>query len=434
MLVVSAEDAGRLYKDFYSFLSSCGIDAVKTDAQVAHLRYLSDGVDTQQFMLDELASAPDRSALLPAYLEAWSVNHLRHFSARAISCMSQVPAIMFGAQLVADAPPTAMRNSDDFFPHQPDAHPWHVFCNAHNARLTRLLNVAPDWDMFQTAHPWAGFHSAARCVSGGPVAITDVPGRHDVGLLRQMTAVTPRGNTVVLVPDTAGRSTAVYTAYHEPVLLKVATYHGMAGTGTSILGVFNCTPRRAAEMVCLADFPGADDRPDVAYLIRSHRTGQVAAPAAALDCVSAAPPLVHVDLDVAGWDVLSAVPVSSFTLPEQHGAGPATVRVANLGLVGKMTGSAAVESSAALVDGTGRVRVEVALRALGMLGVYISDLALRDLDADLFAVVDGRPVPRYCVAASAACPDVLEIDVARAWRESAQPGWDNGLVVDVVIR
>jgi hypothetical protein len=31
LTAVAKEDVGRFYNDFYSFLSSCGIDAVKTE-------------------------------------------------------------------------------------------------------------------------------------------------------------------------------------------------------------------------------------------------------------------------------------------------------------------------------------------------------------------------------------------------------------------
>ena len=51
-LVAAAEDAQRMYDDFYRFLSSVGVDAVKTDAQ---------------FFLDMLLHAPDRRALITEY-------------------------------------------------------------------------------------------------------------------------------------------------------------------------------------------------------------------------------------------------------------------------------------------------------------------------------------------------------------------------------
>lgn len=157
MTVVSAVDAKRMYDDFYSFLQSCGIDAVKTDAQ---------------FFLDEIDTASARRSLTSTYLDVWQSAHLRHFSATAISCMSQTPSILFPYQLPNHTPPIPVRNSDDFFPDVEESHPWHIFCNAHNALMAQHLNVLPDWDMFQTDHKWAGFHASARAISGGPIYVT----------------------------------------------------------------------------------------------------------------------------------------------------------------------------------------------------------------------------------------------------------------------
>ena len=70
---IDPDDIMRWYNDFYSFLSSSGIDSVKTDAQ---------------FMLDDLQSAKDRRRMIRAYQDAWSIANLRHLSARAISCIS----------------------------------------------------------------------------------------------------------------------------------------------------------------------------------------------------------------------------------------------------------------------------------------------------------------------------------------------------------
>src|SRR5271163_4632165 len=89
---------------------------------------------------------------------------------------------IFHSFLHTTTPRIMLRNSDDFFPDIPSSHPWHVFCNAHNALLVQHLNVLPDWDMFQTSHPYSGFHAAARCISGGPIYITDSPGQHNVSL------------------------------------------------------------------------------------------------------------------------------------------------------------------------------------------------------------------------------------------------------------
>jgi len=179
-----------------------------------------------QFMLDTLVSAEARRDLIPAYLDAWTIATLRHFGVKAISCMSQTPQILFHSQLPQNSPPILVRNSDDFFPEVPASHPWHVWTNSHNALFTQHLNLLPDWDMFQTVHEYSGFHAAARCVSGGPIYITDVPGQHDFALINQMTGTTPRGKTVIFRPSVVGKTLDQYNGYEDDNLLLVGTYHG----------------------------------------------------------------------------------------------------------------------------------------------------------------------------------------------------------------
>jgi len=152
-------------------------------------------------MLDLLDDTPDRRDFINTYQSAWTQAHLRHLAGRAISCMSMIPQILHHQFLPTNTPRIMLRNSDDFFPDVPSSHPWHVFANAHNALYVQHLNVLPDWDMFQTSHPYSGFHAAARCVSGGPIYITDYPGEHDVKLIHEMTARSPRGETIILRPS-----------------------------------------------------------------------------------------------------------------------------------------------------------------------------------------------------------------------------------------
>ncbi|KAF2140819.1 glycoside hydrolase family 36 protein [Aplosporella prunicola CBS 121167] len=413
MLVVDEQDVHRLYQDFYSFLESAGIDSVKTDAQ---------------FFLDELDTAPERRRLIKTYQDAWSINILRHFSAKAISCMSQVPQILFHSQMPTNKPRLMVRNSDDFFPEVPASHPWHIFCNAYNALFTQHLNVLPDWDMFQTSHPWATFHGAARCVSGGPIYITDVPGQHDVDLIRQMTANTPRGDTVILRPDVIGKTIDAYAGYDEHQLLKIGTYVGRAQTGTGILGVFNTTQRRLTELLTLDQFPGTEFG---TYVVRSHRTGQTSSPFSRQSTA-----FVHVDIAVQSWEILSAVPVGSYELPRLsgHGSGSPKVDVAVLGLLGKMTGSAAIVNTDSYVEREGgrHLRVWTSLKALGTYGLWISDLENRNLETDFLALLFGQPISLGCVAKN---ENVLEIDLARAWKENDQKaGWSNEVAIEVIIR
>lgn len=402
--VVAAEDAQRMYNDFYAFLSSVGIDSAKTDAQ---------------FFLDMLLHAPDRRALITQYQDAWTLAHLRHFSSRAISCMSQSPQLLFHSQLPTKKPRLLVRNSDDFFPEIPASHPWHIFCNAHNSLLTQHLNVLPDWDMFQTSHPWAGFHAAARAVSGGPIYFTDYPGQHDIKLIHQMTAQTPRGKTVILRPHTVGKSTDPYNAYDSQAVLKISTYVGFARSGTGILGLFNVAGQALSEFIHLESFPGTEEGE---YVISSFRTGTFSKP------VKRSQPqaMVGVDLKVQGWEILTAHPLHAFTVSGK----PVSVSV--LGLLGKMTGSAALSGQDIYVEENGRLRFWVQLKALGVLGLYISDLEARSVEENFIVLISGKPVKAETVKVKG---KVLEIDVERAWKESGEkPGWSNEVSLEVFMK
>jgi hypothetical protein len=342
MTVVAKDDVDKFYDDFYRFLSDCGIDAVKTDAQ---------------FMTDTWVSAKVRRELIHKYLDAWTISALRHFSIKAISCMSQTPQNLFYSQLPRNRPAMLVRNSDDFFPEIPASHPWHVWTNAHNTLFTQHLNILPDWDMFQTVHDYSGFHAAARCVSGGPIYITDVPGKHDIDLINQMTGPTPRGKTVIFRPSVLGKSIDQYVGYDDNSLLKVGAYHGQAVTGTPILGVFNISTRALTDIIPLDRFPGVLG--SMHYIVRAHSTGAITKPVQTTDPASK----LTVALGVRGWDIFSAYPLSIF-----HTEAKGKVYLANLGLVGKMTGSAAVLRTDFELMQNGRMFMDTTVKALGVLG------------------------------------------------------------------
>ncbi|KAK4152541.1 glycoside hydrolase [Chaetomidium leptoderma] len=424
--VVAGEDIQTFYNDFYRFLSSCSINGVKTDAQ---------------YMLDTLPSPPARRALTKPYLDAWTLASLRHFSNRVIACMALTPPLLFHTHLPhTTRPQTVCRNSDDYFPSAaPDdddddddeaaAHPWHVWTNAHNALLTQHLNVVPDWDMFQTVHDYAGFHAAARCVSGGPVCITDVEGEHDLALLRQITGVTPRGKTVVFRPDVVGR--AIMDGYYvgfggSPLLplLKVGAYHGRAALGTGIVGVFNVSSPAAegplavtTEVIPLARFPGVLAGEGRRYVVRAHGSGRVSPPLE----VGAPASMLTVSLGARGYDVLCSYPLTAVASRTRG-----EVLLANLGLVGKMTGCAAVVRTVFEARGNGRMLVGATLKALGVLGIYISVLPELSIGDDFMVTIQGQPVPPHTVSVNKQDGHVLDVDVETAWEEMAlESGWAN---------
>ena len=318
--------------------------------------------------------------------------------------------------------------SPDFFPDVPASHPWHIFCNAHNSLLTQHLNLLPDWDMFQTSHPWASFHGAARCISGGPVYITDEPDKHDVDLIQQMTAVTPRGNTVIMRPS-IGKSTQHYTKYADDRLVRIGSYAGTYRGGTGLLGVFNVSTSPLTEIVRIKEFPGV--LPDREYIVRAHSTGKTTG-VQRVDRES----LVDVSVPVQGWEILAAHPLQSLHRPSSSASsGSQLVKIGTLGLLGKMTGAAAVLSSAAETEATsGRVHLSVVLKVLGVLGIYIFPLPELSISNDFIVLVLGRVIPQHTVRKATDAANVLEIDVERAWTEMGlDAGWSNEVHVEIYI-
>ena len=138
--------------------------------------------------------------------------------------------------------------------------------------------------------------------------------------------------------------------------------------------------------------------------------------------------MLGLELGVQGWDILSAYALRSFTVKEKK------VQVAMMGLLGKMTGSAAVSGLDMYVESNGRLRIWVSLKALGTMGLYVSDLAKRDIDQQLMIMIFGKPISRDCVRDSARDENVLEIDVDKAWKDSGEEaGWSNEVSVEVFI-
>ena len=408
LTVVTGDEIQRLFEDFYTFLSNAGIDGVKTDAQM---------------MLDLVADPEDRRTIIQAYQDAWNLVGLENFQNKMISCMSHTPDIIFHSLLPSSRPAITLRNSDDFWPNIPDSHTWHVFVNAHNALFTQYLNVLPDWDMFQTTHEFASFHAAARCVSGGPIYITDEPGKHDFDLIKQMTAETVHGSTIILRPSCLARAatSSIYISNAEPRLLKIANYHGRATTGTGILGLFNCTKGPLLDMVRLDDFRGI--REDQRYIIRSFTSGQ-SSDYMTLDSELSS---IMIDLAVRGWDILTSYPVWSFSRDDK------TIDFALLGLVEKMSGAAALLEYGIDPNQGQRCKISVVLKALGVLGkchpdlqnagligqgIYISDLDKRTVEDDFIIMISESIIPITTVGIAG---NVLQIDLEAAWKSIDEP-------------
>ncbi|KAK4197111.1 family 36 putative glycoside hydrolase [Triangularia verruculosa] len=375
MTTVDGNDAERLYDDFYKFLADAGVDGVK--------------VDTQSF-LDYGEHADDRLALTTAYQDAWRLASLKYFGGRAIACMAQIP--------------------------QTISHSWHIFCNAHNALLMQHFHLLPDWDMFQTKHQFSRFHAAARCVSGGPIYITDAPDEHDLDLIEQMTARTPDGRLIVLRTEKLGRTVDMYSSHSETQFLQIRAAHREA----VITAVFNLQGEPRTKLISLGSVHTSGD--EGGYLFRTHSSGRVvrhpASPANAdLDLA-----MMELRLEAHDCDIITRYPVHRFQQTE----------VAVMGLLGKMSGAAAVISATyTMLPETSEVQVDVQLRALGTLGVYVS-VDSQPLAGPVRMSVGGGII--FGIGTSRVSdPFVHEFDLEETWSDRSHSGKGGAQVLVTLI-
>lgn len=120
-----------------------------------------------------------------------------------------------------------MRASDDFYPRDPVSHTIHIAAVAYNSVFLGEI-MLPDWDMFHSLHPAAEYHGSARAISGGPVYVSDAPGKHNFDLLKKL--VLPDGS--ILRARLPGRPTkdclfsdpardGVRSASHKELILLI---------------------------------------------------------------------------------------------------------------------------------------------------------------------------------------------------------------------
>jgi hypothetical protein len=226
----------------------------------------------------------------------------------------------------------------------------------------------------------------------------------------------------------------------DPFLTDVT---GRAVTGTSIMGVFNISARPLTDLIPLSRFPGVLS--SMTYIVRAHSSGKVTVPLKTDSSAS----LLAVSLDVRGHEILCAYPLSRF-YSETRG----DFSLANLGLLGKMTGCAAVLSSTSDLLENGRMLLETTVKTLGVLGklgshtrrqdgwltsflpldvgLYISCLPELSIEGNFMVTIQGQAVPPKTVSISKVEERVLEVDIETAWKEMGlDSGWANEVAVKI---
>ncbi len=153
--LVPAPEAARAFAfwdAWHTELRNAGVDFVKVDCQSG----------LPQFWMHERAIG-DVARNAHSALEA-SVG--KHFDGTVINCMGMA------TENVWHRTSAVTRNSDDFFPKDPNSFIEHALQNAYNAYYHAPF-MWLDWDMWWTQHENAAVHAMMRAVSGGPVYVSD---------------------------------------------------------------------------------------------------------------------------------------------------------------------------------------------------------------------------------------------------------------------
>ncbi|MEM6821670.1 MAG: Sip1-related alpha-galactosidase, partial [Verrucomicrobiota bacterium] len=214
--LVHPTDIQRFYQDFYRYLRSCGIDMTKVDNQ-AMLQDFTEGI------LPQVQTQV-------SYQEALQGASAHHFNGNLLHCMCNTSDIGFHMSSA-----NLWRNSDDFYPKKnSDAQARHIHSNAFNNVFSQTFSI-PDWDMFQTYHATGAYHAAARSISGGPIYVSDKPGKQNFALLKKLCLDDGR---VLRCPQPAlpSEDRLFTNCLKESKLLKITNRNGDHG----VLGLFHC--------------------------------------------------------------------------------------------------------------------------------------------------------------------------------------------------
>nr|GLL20413.1 probable galactinol--sucrose galactosyltransferase 6 isoform X2 [Ipomoea trifida] len=207
----------KFYNDFHGYLASAGVDGLKVDVQC---------------ILETLgAGHGGRVEITQQYHQALDASVANNFPDNGcIACMSHSTDALYCSKQTA-----VIRACDDFYPRDPKSHTIHISAVAYNSVFLGEF-MQPDWDMFHSLHPAAEYHGSVRALSGGPVYVSDAPGKHNFELLRKL--VLPDGS--ILRARLPGRPTKD-CLFSDPSrdgvsLLKIWNMNKYTG----VLGVYNC--------------------------------------------------------------------------------------------------------------------------------------------------------------------------------------------------
>lgn len=159
------------------------------------------------------------------------------------------------------------------------------------------------------------------------------------------------------IDSSKSEATTVSAVHLKTSHILTLEVKGASETGTPILGIFNISHRQLTEIIPLSDFSGVID--SLEYVVRAHTTGLVSTPIK----LSSPTSFLATSLDVRGYEIFSAFPLKSLPSVKNW-----TISIGNLGLLGKMTGCAAITSNVINRQDNGRILIDTSVKAFGILG------------------------------------------------------------------
>ncbi|KAG9041439.1 hypothetical protein FS837_012270 [Tulasnella sp. UAMH 9824] len=400
------DDIGRFFDDYYSIIASYGVSFSKVD----NMASLDNLVSAREVLslepTESLGSAVPIPNLRIAYKGAIKAAAEKHFGSseggRVIWCMGMTPRMILGEQVGGGSGGrSVLRNSDDYYPNEPNSHRYHIFTNVVNAMFTSQLNLVPDLDMFQShpyirpqgegnethtplqtdIYPQAAFHAALRSLGAGPVTITDVPGKTDSAILNKLVGTSKAGQTVALQ---ASSSPFTSNDVFDPALLQGGTGKALrvfskAAHGGGLLGYWNIRSEdgKVEDEVAISDVLQVAEK-DLAsspgIVLFSQKTKEVRVIKAA-EARGTLTPKLPIKLGAFEFDLVTVAPILS----------SASVQVAVLGLTDKYNTLAGLTSSGGVKDGA----LEVEVKSSGELAVWLGEYKEGSLPR---VTVDGEEV------------------------------------------
>jgi raffinose synthase len=218
------------FDDWYARLKEWGYDFVKVDGQGNNLKF-TDGL-MPLFASGAGSHRNLQEAARKYFSDGGPKETKRSAGLNLINCMemSLENAFNWSASNVA-------RNSDDYLPEVPHNPKDHVYQNAYNAYWTSNF-AYPDWDMFQSHDARGEFHAVARAISGGPVYITDEPGKERAEVVRPLAFAD--GKLLMLdEPGQVTRDLLLTDVALEPAALKVFGTITRPGLRAGMVAAFN---------------------------------------------------------------------------------------------------------------------------------------------------------------------------------------------------